>query len=274
MSTPTSTLPYQKLPNRTAPALDLLAETKVLDLTTSVAGPYAAQLLADLGATVLKIEKPQSGDDSRAWGPPFLHGESLWFMSVNRGKKSVTLDIATDDGRSVLQQLIGHCDVVLLNLVARGQRKLGLDAATLRKLNPRLIHLSLTGFGSQGKRADLLIPDDIESSKNSATPVQRAKLLHLTKDFISICQYGRIVWLGTPQTMDSIYNSLPARGVAVRIWPGRYPTGIPKTLRSMLGAVSAGVVSASGRAVPPPAAPGPATPCPAAPSAGAVAASG
>ena len=76
----------------------------------------------------------------------------------------------------------------------------------------------------QGKRADLLIPDDIESSKNSATAVQRAKLLHLTKDFISICQYGRIVWLGTPQTMDSIYNSLPARGVAVRIWPGRYPT--------------------------------------------------
>jgi hypothetical protein len=76
----------------------------------------------------------------------------------------------------------------------------------------------------QGKRADLLIPDDIESSKNSATAVQRAKLLHLTKDFISICQYGRIVWLGTPQTMDSIYNSLPARGVSVRIWPGRYPT--------------------------------------------------
>lgn len=76
----------------------------------------------------------------------------------------------------------------------------------------------------QGKRADLLIPDDIESSKNSATPVQRAKLLHLTKDFISICQYGRIVWLGTPQTMDSIYNSLPGRGVQVRIWPGRYPT--------------------------------------------------
>jgi hypothetical protein len=76
----------------------------------------------------------------------------------------------------------------------------------------------------QGKRADLLIPDDIESSKNSATPVQRAKLLHLTKDFTSINSTGRIIWLGTPQTMESIYNSLPARGVAVRIWPGRYPT--------------------------------------------------
>jgi len=76
----------------------------------------------------------------------------------------------------------------------------------------------------QGKRADLLIPDDVESSKNSATPVQRAKLLHLTKDFTSICQKGRILWLGTPQTMESIYNSLPQRGVTVRIWTGRYPT--------------------------------------------------
>lgn len=76
----------------------------------------------------------------------------------------------------------------------------------------------------QGKRADLLIPDDIESSKNSATPVQRAKLLHLTKDFTSINSTGRIIWLGTPQTLESIYNSLPARGVHIRIWPGRYPT--------------------------------------------------
>jgi hypothetical protein len=76
----------------------------------------------------------------------------------------------------------------------------------------------------QGKRADLLIADDVESAKNSATAVQRAKLLHTTKDFTSICQHGRILWLGTPQTRDSIYNALPARGVAVRIWPGRYPT--------------------------------------------------
>lgn len=75
----------------------------------------------------------------------------------------------------------------------------------------------------QGKRADLLIPDDIESGKNSATAVQRAKILHITKDFTSINSTGRIIWLGTPQTMDSIYNSLAARGVSIRIWPGRYP---------------------------------------------------
>lgn len=76
----------------------------------------------------------------------------------------------------------------------------------------------------QGKRADLLIADDIESGKNSATAPQRAKLAHITKDFTSICSTGRIIWLGTPQTMESIYNALPARGVAIRIWPGRYPT--------------------------------------------------
>lgn len=76
----------------------------------------------------------------------------------------------------------------------------------------------------QGKRADILIPDDIESGKNSATPVQRAKIAHITKDFTSINASGRIIWLGTPQTQDSIYNALPARGVSIRVWPGRFPT--------------------------------------------------
>lgn len=126
-----------------------------MDLTTSIAGPYAGQLLADMGATVVKVEKPRTGDDARAWGPPFLHGESLWFMSVNRGKQSVTLDFSAAQGQEVLRKLIAQSDVILLNLVGRSQRKLGLDAATLRLLNPRLIHVSLTGFGLQGTRADL-----------------------------------------------------------------------------------------------------------------------
>jgi len=144
-----------RLPPKSAASLDLLKDVKVLDLTTSIAGPYAGQLLADMGATVVKIEKPKGGDDARAWGPPFLHGESLWFMSVNRGKQSVTLDIGSPEGKLVLQRLVGQCDVILLNLVSRAQRKLGLDPATLRALNARLIHVSLTGFGSTGPRADL-----------------------------------------------------------------------------------------------------------------------
>jgi crotonobetainyl-CoA:carnitine CoA-transferase CaiB-like acyl-CoA transferase len=155
MSTPETLPPLHHLPLRSAPALNLLAGIKVLDLTTSVAGPYAGQLLADMGATVVKVEKPGKGDDARAWGPPFLHGESLWFMSVNRGKRSITLDIAAPQGQEVLRGLVSKCDVILLNLVARAQRKLGLDAASLRELNPRLIHVSLTGFGLQGVRADM-----------------------------------------------------------------------------------------------------------------------
>lgn len=155
MPTPEPQLPLHALPERSAPALDLLAGVKVLDLTTSLAGPYSGQLLADLGATVVKVEKPRTGDDARAWGPPFLHGESLWFMSVNRGKQSVTLDLAAPAGRDVLHKLVAQADVVLLNLVARAQKKLGLDSQTLRATNPRLIHLSLTGFGLSGDRADL-----------------------------------------------------------------------------------------------------------------------
>ena len=155
MSTPQPHLPLHDLPLRSAPALDLLAGVKVLDLTTSIAGPYAGQLLADMGATVVKVEKPKGGDDSRTWGPPFLHGESLWFMSVNRGKHSITLDISSVQGLEILHKLVSQCDVIVLNLVGRIQRKLGLDAVTLRALNPRLIHLSLTGFGLHGDRADL-----------------------------------------------------------------------------------------------------------------------
>lgn len=155
MRTPEQKLPLHALPERSAPALDLLAGVKVLDLTTSIAGPYAGQLLADMGATVVKVEKPRTGDDARAWGPPFLHGESLWFMSVNRGKQSLTLDVAAPAGRELLHKLVAQCDVILLNLVARAQKKLGLDAQTLRAINPRLIHLSLTGFGLRGDRADL-----------------------------------------------------------------------------------------------------------------------
>jgi len=155
MSTPESQLPLHGLPLRSAPALDLLAGVRVLDLTSSIAGPYAGQLLADLGATVVKVEKPETGDDARAWGPPFLYGESLWFMSVNRSKQSITLDFSVPQGLEILRRLVAQCDVVLLNFVAPVQHKLRLDAASLRSLNPRLIHVSVTGFGLRGERADL-----------------------------------------------------------------------------------------------------------------------
>jgi crotonobetainyl-CoA:carnitine CoA-transferase CaiB-like acyl-CoA transferase len=148
--------PLHALPTRTlATGFDLLAGVRVLDLTTSIAGPYAGMLLGDLGAEVIKVERPGRGDDCRAWGPPFLDGESLWFISVNRNKRSVTLDYSGEAGRAVLHDLVRRSDVVLVNLVARAQKKLGVDAGSLMAVRPDLIHLSLTGFGLAGARSDM-----------------------------------------------------------------------------------------------------------------------
>jgi crotonobetainyl-CoA:carnitine CoA-transferase CaiB-like acyl-CoA transferase len=148
-------IPAASLPIKQSPGLALLDGIRVLDLTTSIAGPYAAQLLADLGATVLKIEKPGSGDDCRAWGPPFLDGESLWFLSVNRNKHSATLDLASERGHELLLALVTQADVVVLNLPVRAQAKLKVDYETLSRCRADLIHVSITGFGLDGDRADM-----------------------------------------------------------------------------------------------------------------------
>lgn len=149
-------LPYQSLTNVAAgQGLKLLDGVTVLDLTTSIAGPYAAMLLGDLGARVIKIERPRNGDDSRAWGPPFLQGESLWFMSVNRNKESIVLDYSTDAGRAVLTDMLRKADVVITNLMERVLRKLKLDPASLKSVNPGIVHVSITGFGLTGERKNL-----------------------------------------------------------------------------------------------------------------------
>ncbi|HYH42996.1 MAG TPA: CoA transferase [Burkholderiales bacterium] len=148
-------LPLDALPApSSAPPIALLSGVRVVDLTTSIAGPYATMLLADMGADVLKIERPGSGDDSRAWGPPFLDGESLWFLSVNRNKRSMALDYTGDAGRAVLHDLVRTADVVIVNLVGRVQKKLGIDHASLSAIKPDLIFVSLTGFGLEGARKD------------------------------------------------------------------------------------------------------------------------
>jgi crotonobetainyl-CoA:carnitine CoA-transferase CaiB-like acyl-CoA transferase len=132
----------------------LLAGVRVLDLSTSIAGPYAAMLLGDMGADIVKVERPGAGDDARAWGPPFLDGESLWYVSVNRNKRSATLDYAKPQGRDALAALIKASDVVVVNQPLRVQRKLGIDAASCRAVRGDLVHVSVTGFGLDGKRSD------------------------------------------------------------------------------------------------------------------------
>ena len=132
----------------------LLDGVRVVDLTTSIAGPSATMLLADMGAEVLKIERPKGGDDARAWGPPFLDGESLWFAGVNRNKKSVALDYSDPVGLEILNRLVRTADVVVVNLPPRVARKLKVDAPALRALKPDLVYVSITGFGLTGERAD------------------------------------------------------------------------------------------------------------------------
>lgn len=133
----------------------LLRDVRIIDLTTSVAGPYATMLLADMGAEVIKVERPGSGDDARAWGPPFLNGQSLWFASVNRNKRSLTLDPGGAEGHKLLLELVGRTDVVVTNQVPRVQAKLSTDYATLRQARPDLIYAAITGFGLEGARRDM-----------------------------------------------------------------------------------------------------------------------
>jgi crotonobetainyl-CoA:carnitine CoA-transferase CaiB-like acyl-CoA transferase len=132
----------------------LLQGVRVLDLTTSIAGPYATMLLGDFGAEVVKVERPGGGDDARHWGPPFLNGESLWFLSVNRNKQSIALDYGRPEGHALLLELVSKADVVVLNQLPRQQARLRTDYRTLKAARPDLIHVSLTGFGLDGACAD------------------------------------------------------------------------------------------------------------------------
>ncbi len=138
-----------------------LSHIRVLDLTRVLAGPWAAQNLADLGAEVIKIERPGTGDDTRTWGPPWLKDrdgketrESAYFLSVNRGKKSVTVDISKPDGQALIRQLITHCDVLLENYKVGDLQRYGLGYTDLAKINPGLIYCSVTGFGQDGPYAN------------------------------------------------------------------------------------------------------------------------
>ncbi len=136
-----------------------LAGLRILELARILAGPWAGQLLADLGAEVIKIERPDGGDDTRHWGPPFFataDGTDLgaaYFHSCNRGKRSVAIDLATDAGQARVRALAAEADVVIENYKVGGLTKYGLDARSLCALNPRLIYCSITGFGQTGPYA-------------------------------------------------------------------------------------------------------------------------
>jgi len=133
---------------------------RVLDLSRILAGPWATQLLADLGAEVIKIERPGEGDDTRGWGPPFVIGEnesdlfSAYYLAANRGKKSVAIDFSKPEGRDLVRALAESCDVVVENFKVGGLKRLGLDYEALSALNPSLIYCSISGFGQSGPYKD------------------------------------------------------------------------------------------------------------------------
>jgi len=138
-----------------------LSHVRLLDLSRIMAGPWASQVLADLGADVVKIERPEAGDDTRSWGPPFLTGsdgkptrESGYYLSVNRGKRSVAVDLATPEGQAVVRALAARCDIVLENFKAGALDRYGLAYPDLKAVKPDLIYCSITGFGQSGPRRD------------------------------------------------------------------------------------------------------------------------
>ena len=138
-----------------------LAGIRVLELARVLAGPWAGQLLADLGADVIKVENPDGGDDTRQWGPPFItgrDGENLgaaYFHSTNRGKRSVTADLRQAEGQDFVKRLARHADILIENFKVGGLVKFGLDYDSLQALNPKLVYCSITGFGQTGPKASL-----------------------------------------------------------------------------------------------------------------------
>lgn len=136
-----------------------LSHIRVLDLSRVLAGPWCTQNLADMGADVIKVEKPGAGDDTRHWGPPYLYGDdgptaqASYFAACNRNKRSVTVDIATADGQRLIRELASNSDIVIENYKTGSLKRYGLDDDTLRALNPRLIYCSITGFGQTGPYA-------------------------------------------------------------------------------------------------------------------------
>ena len=132
----------------------VLSGTQIIDLTQALAGPYCTMLLGDLGADVIKVERPSQGDQSRGWGPPYLNGESAYFLSVNRNKRGVTLNLKVAEAQAILHKLVGRADVFIVNQPRLSSlQTLRIDYETLHRLNPRLVYCSITGYGMTGPYA-------------------------------------------------------------------------------------------------------------------------
>lgn len=182
-----------------------IAGVHVLDLARVLAGPYAAMVLADLGAEVIKVERPGAGDDTRQWGPPFVQAgdgiESTYFMSVNRGKRSVAIDLKDPDEREFVEALVRWADVLVENFRPGVMDRLGLADDRLAELNPRLIRLSISGFGEKGPDSDRVGYDQILQAEGgvmslTGTAASRAVKVGVPIADVSAALFGVIGVLG------------------------------------------------------------------------------
>ena len=186
------------------PAPGPLAGLTIVDLTRVLSGPYCTMLLADMGARVIKIEQPGRGDDTRAWGPPFVGEESAYFLSINRNKESVTLDFKATEGRRILNQLISTADVVVENFRPGVMTRLGLDYAALAERHPRLVFCSISGFGQDGPRRDHAGYDAVIQAEGG--------LMSVTGD-----ADGRAFRVGVAVT-DMVAGLLAAQGIVLALF--------------------------------------------------------
>jgi formyl-CoA transferase len=167
---------------------------RVVDLTRALAGPYCTLVLGDLGAEVLKIEQPGTGDETRGWGPPFLGDQSAYFISINRNKKSVTLDLKKPDGKQVLRRLVEWGDVLVENFRPGTLARLGMAYEEAHALNPRLIYCSISGFGQDGPRAKEPAYDQIVQGLSGAMSLTGPTDGPPTKFGIAISDIGAGMW--------------------------------------------------------------------------------
>ncbi|HHY94703.1 MAG TPA: CoA transferase, partial [Firmicutes bacterium] len=163
---------------------------RVLDLSRVVAGPYCSMLLGDLGADVIKVEMPSKGDDTRAMGPPFVEGEAAYYLSVNRNKRSITLDLKREDGRAIALKLARQADVVLENFRPGTTGHLGLGYEVIREINPRTVYCSISGFGQDGPYRDKASYDLIIQGMGGLMAITGEEGGDPVKVGVAICDIG------------------------------------------------------------------------------------
>lgn len=213
-----------------------LTGLRVVEIGTSVAAPFGTQILGDMGAEVIKVERLGTGDDTRAWNPPSWNGESIAFLSFNRNKKSLALDYKTDRGREVLTKLLAGADVLVQNLRPGALAKAGFDNATLVALNPRLIRCDLSGFGHTGPRAAQPAYDPLLQAYSGIVSITGEDGGEPVRVPVSLLDMGTGMWMAI-----SVYEALRRRdqsGVGSHVQLSLLQTALTWMTSPMIGAAA------------------------------------